>query len=65
MAFRNVAGSFRTYTTTQITALVAAFGPTGTQEVNAIKPGTVVFDTTANMIKVFNGTAFIATAALA
>jgi len=46
MAFRNVGLSLRGYTTTQLTALVTRFGPTGTQEVNAIKLGTLVRDVT-------------------
>lgn len=58
MAFRNVGVAERKYTTAQITALVARFGPAGTQEVNSISPGTIVFDTTVNKLKVFTGTVF-------
>lgn len=59
MAFRNVGLSLRRYTTAQLTALVGRFGPAGTQEVNAIQPGTIVFDTTTAEVKVFDGTAFV------
>jgi len=64
---RNI-GGFRigrglaTFTTTQLTALVGRFGPTGTQEANAIAVGTLVFDTTVSAVKVFNGTDFVALA---
>lgn len=50
------------YTTTQLTDLVAKFGATGTQEANALAVGTLVFDTTAVAVKVFNGTEFAALA---
>lgn len=58
MAFRNVGTSLRNYTTAQLAALVAKFGPTGTQEVGAIKPGTLVFNTTTTKVMVYNGTDF-------
>jgi len=58
MAFRNVGLSLRNYTTAQITALVARFGPTGTQEVDAIKPGTLVFNTTTTKVMMYTGTDF-------
>lgn len=58
MAFRNIGTSLRTYTTAQLTALVAKFGPTGTQEVGAIKPGTLVFNTTTSKVIFYNGTDF-------
>lgn len=60
MAFRNVGLSLRGYTTAQLTALVAKFGPTGTVEVNAIKPGVLVRDLTTGEVKVYDGTAFVA-----
>jgi hypothetical protein len=60
MAFRNVGLSLRGYTTTQLTALVTRFGPTGTQEVNAIKVGTLVRDVTTGEVKVYDGSAFVA-----
>lgn len=59
MAFRNVGLSLRHYTTTQLTDLVARFGPTGTQEANAIKPGTLVYNTTAAEVQMYNGTTFV------
>jgi hypothetical protein len=58
MAFRNVGLSLRNYTTAQIAALVARFGPTGTQEVGAIKPGTLVFNTTTTKVMMYTGTDF-------
>lgn len=64
---RNIGGfqmgrGLQAYTTVQLDALVAKFGPAGTQEVNAIAPGTLVWDTTATAVKVFNGTGFVALA---
>lgn len=59
MTFRNVGRVHRQYTTTQITALVTKFGPAGTQEANAIAPGTIVFDSVTGALKVFNGTVFL------
>ena len=58
MAFRNVGLSLRNYTTAQIAALVVRFGPTGTQEVGAIKPGTLVFNTTTTKVMMYTGTDF-------
>ena len=59
MTFRNVGRVHRQYTTTQIAALVTKFGPSGTQEANAIAPGTIVFDTSVGALKLFNGTAWL------
>lgn len=60
MAYRNVGPAVRSYTTAQITDLVARFGPTGTQEVDAIAPGTTVWDSTTGSSKTYNGTTFVA-----
>lgn len=60
MAYRNFGPASRSYTTAQITDIVTRFGPTGTQEANAIKPGTTVWDETAGTAKTFNGTTFVA-----
>ena len=65
--FRNIAGmeigrGLRRFSTVELTALVAKFGPTGTAQVNAIAPGTLVWDVTTVSVKVFNGTDFVALA---
>jgi hypothetical protein len=48
------------YTTSQLSALVAKFGPAGTAEANAIRVWDLVRDTTTGQVKVFNGAAFVA-----
>lgn len=58
MAFRNVGTSLRNYTTAEIAALVAKFGPTGTQDANSIRVGTLVFNTTTSKVMFYNGTDF-------
>ena len=65
MAFRNIGPATRTYTTAQITDLITRFGPSGTQEADAIKPGTVVWDSTTGTQKIYNGTTFVASAGAA
>lgn len=55
MAFRYIG---RSYTTTQLVDLVSRLGSTGTQFLNAIEPGTVVFNTTSHKLVVFNGISF-------
>lgn len=59
MAFRNVGLSLRNYTTTQVASLVTRFGPTGTQEANAIKPGTLIWNSTTAAVQEYNGTTFV------
>ena len=56
MAFRNIGTRLRNYTTAEIAALVAKFGPTGTQDANAIRVGTLVFNTTTSKVMFYNGT---------
>lgn len=65
---RNI-GGFRigrglaTFTTVQLDEMVEKFGPEGTQEVNGLAAGTLVFDTTESAVKVFDGEVFVALAA--
>lgn len=59
MVFRNVGLSLRSYTTAQLAALVARFGPSGTQQANAIKPGTMIWESTVGAVMVYDGTAFV------
>lgn len=58
MTFRNVGTALRSYTAAQLDSLVAKFGPGGTEYADAIKPGTLVWDTTNSVVKVYNGTSF-------
>lgn len=62
---RNVGGfqinrGLQQFTTAELTALVGKFGPTGTEEVDAIAPGTLVWDTTTVSVKVYDGSDFVA-----
>jgi len=50
------------FTTAQLTDFIARFGSTGTEGANQLAVGTLVWDTTANAVKVYNGTAFVALA---
>jgi hypothetical protein len=50
------------YTTVQLVALVAQYGPTGTVEVNGLQLGNLVFDTTTLSVKMYDGTNFVAIA---
>jgi hypothetical protein len=64
MPYRNVGPAPRRYTTTQLAALVAKYGSTGTIQPNGLEPGLMVFDTTAQMTKVFDPTlGFLTTSA--
>lgn len=60
MALRNVGLSLRSYTTAQLATLITRFGPAGTQEINGIAPGTLVYNSTTGGMMVFNGTTFVA-----
>jgi hypothetical protein len=50
----------RGFTSTQLTDLTTRFGALGTQELNAIQIGTLVRNTTSNVLSVWNGVAFVA-----
>lgn len=62
MAFRNVTGSKppRSYTTEELDGLISRYGPEGTNYQDAIAPGTLVWDSTEKVLKVFNGEEFVA-----
>ena len=64
MAFeRSVAGLVGTleqFTTAQLAAFVTQYGPAGTVEVNGLRVGQLVWNTTAGAVWVYNGTTFAA-----
>lgn len=60
MVIRAIGQSMPNYTTAELTALVAEYGPTGTTEPNAIAVGALAFDTDLAVLVYFDGTAFVA-----
>lgn len=55
MTFRSFGLGVRGYTTTQLTDIETKYGVTGTVEAWAIRPGTLVRDTTTGQMKVYDG----------
>jgi YD repeat-containing protein len=56
---RPIGLTIKKYTTSQLNAFVANYGPSGIIQANSIDLGVVVYDKTVNRIKSFNGTTFI------
>lgn len=60
MTIRAIGLILPAFTTAQLAALVAQYGPAGTVEVGAIALGALVRNTTTGALNVFDGTAFVA-----
>lgn len=60
MGIRSAGFALPIYTTAELAAFVASYGPAGTTEVNGLQPGQLVWDSTALVVKVYDGTAFVA-----
>jgi hypothetical protein len=59
MGIRSTGFNLPQYTTAQLTAYVAAYGPAGTTQVNGLQAGSMAYNTTTNTVVVFNGTTFV------
>lgn len=57
--YRTVGTTLREYTATEVTALLAKFGPAATYAPNGIKPGTLIRNSTTGKTQVFNGATFV------
>lgn len=57
--YRAIGFSLPTYTTEKLEQLVEQYGPDGTDQQDAIKPGAAVLDIDTEEVKVFNGDDFV------